>query len=169
MYLCTFGDIDYEFRTARDIGLPISLAVFEPGHLRAGLAYIKNGFTPPGSMIKFFFESAPIGVAARGLPPTRSALGAYLDMLDGFDLPWMAAVTGAPSLDPAFSRLVLEAGGHLSVGIERTGRAARPATSTSSPRPRSSAATAAARRWRRPKPARPWACAPPSAFYPRAR
>ncbi|HEV7534676.1 MAG TPA: 3-keto-5-aminohexanoate cleavage protein, partial [Acidimicrobiia bacterium] len=126
MYLCTFGDIDYEFRAARDIGLPISLAVFEPGHLRAGLAYVKNGFAPPGSMIKFFFESAPIGVAARGLPPTRSALGAYLDMLDGFDLPWMAAVTGAPALDPAFHRLVLESGGHLSVGIERTGRGGTP-------------------------------------------
>ena len=126
MYLCTFGDIDYEFRTARDIGLPISLAVFEPGHLRAGLAYVKNGFTPPGSMIKFFFESAPIGVAARGLPPTRAALGAYLDMLEGFDIPWMAAVTGSPVLEPGFARLVLEAGGHLSVGIERTGRAGTP-------------------------------------------
>jgi 3-keto-5-aminohexanoate cleavage enzyme len=126
MYLCTFGDIDYEFRTARDIGLPISLAVFEPGHLRAGLAYVRNGFAPPGSMVKLFFESAPIGVAARGLPPTRAALGAYLDMLDGFDLPWMAAVTGAPALDPAFARLVLEAGGHLSVGIERTGRGGAP-------------------------------------------
>jgi uncharacterized protein (DUF849 family) len=126
MYLCTFGDIDYEFRVAQEIGLPISLAVFEPGHLRAGLAYVKNGFTPPGSMIKFFFESAPIGVAARGLPPTRAALGAYLDMLEGFDIPWMAAVTGAPALDPAFHRLVLEAGGHLSVGIERSGRSGTP-------------------------------------------
>ena len=126
MYLCTFGDIDYEFRAARDIGLPISLAVFEPGHLRAGLAYVKNGFAPPGSMIKFFFEAAPIGVAARGLRPTRAALGAYLDMLEGFDLPWMAAVTGTPSLDPAFSRLVLAAGGHLSVGIERVGRSGTP-------------------------------------------
>jgi 3-keto-5-aminohexanoate cleavage enzyme len=38
----------------------------------------------------------------------------------------MAAVTGAPALDPAFSRLVLEAGGHLSVGIERTGRGGTP-------------------------------------------
>ncbi|HEY4408295.1 MAG TPA: 3-keto-5-aminohexanoate cleavage protein [Acidimicrobiia bacterium] len=126
MYLCTYGDIDYEFRTARDIGLPISLAVFEPGHLRTGLAYIRNGFTPPGSMIKFFFEAAPIGVAARGLRPTRAALGAYLEMLEGFDLPWMAAVTGTPALDPAFSRLVLEAGGHLSVGIERVGRSGSP-------------------------------------------
>jgi 3-keto-5-aminohexanoate cleavage enzyme len=126
MYLCTFADIDYEFRVARDIGLPISLAVFEPGHLRAGLAYIRNGFTPPGSMIKFFFDAAPMGVAARGLPPTRAALGAYLDMLDGFDIPWMAAVTGAPALDPGFSRLVLEAGGHLSVGIERAGRSGTP-------------------------------------------
>lgn len=126
MYLCTFGDIDYEFRTAREIGLPISLAVFEPGHLRTGLAYIRNGFAPPGSMIKLFFESAPIGVAARGLPPTPSALGAYLAMMEGFDLPWMAAVTGAASLDPAFGRLVLGSGGHLSVGIERTGRAGTP-------------------------------------------
>ena len=47
-------------------------------------------------------------------------------MLEGFDLPWMAAVTGAPALDPAFHRLVLEAGGHLSVGIERTGRGGTP-------------------------------------------
>jgi uncharacterized protein (DUF849 family) len=47
-------------------------------------------------------------------------------MLEGFDLPWMAAVTGAPALDPAFTRLVLEAGGHLSVGIERTGRGGAP-------------------------------------------
>jgi uncharacterized protein (DUF849 family) len=126
MYLCTFNDIDYEFRVARDIGLPISMAVFEPGHLRAGLAYIRNGFTPPGSMIKFFFDAAPMGVAARGLPPTRAALGAYLDMLEGFDIPWMAAVTAAPALDPAFTRLVLEAGGHLSVGIERAGRSGAP-------------------------------------------
>ena len=37
MYLCTFGDIDYEFRAARDIGLPISLAVFEPDSPRGSL------------------------------------------------------------------------------------------------------------------------------------
>jgi uncharacterized protein (DUF849 family) len=29
-------------------------------------------------------------------------------------------------LDPVFTRLVLEAGGHLSVGIERTGRSGTP-------------------------------------------
>lgn len=126
MYVSTFADLDYMFRVCVDIGLPISLAVFEPGHLRAGLAYIKNGFVTPGSMIKFFFESAPMGVAARGLPPTRAALGAYLDMLEGFEVPWMAAVTGAPSLDEDFHRLVLEAGGHISVGIERAGRSGSP-------------------------------------------
>jgi uncharacterized protein (DUF849 family) len=38
----------------------------------------------------------------------------------------MAAVTGAPAVDPVFCRLVLEAGGHLSVGIERTGRGGTP-------------------------------------------
>ncbi len=126
MYVSTFADLEYMFRVGKDIGLPMSLAVFEPGHLRAGLAYLKNGFVTPGSIIKFFFESAPMGVAARGLPPTRAALGAYLDMLDGFDIPWMAAVTGAPSLDEDFHRLVLESGGHLSVGIERVGRSGAP-------------------------------------------
>lgn len=126
MYLCTFADIDYEFRMCRQIGLPASLAVFEPGHLRTGLAYVKNGFAPPGSMFKLFFESAPMGVAARGLPPTRPALDLYLDMLEGVEVPWMAAVTGAAELDPAFHRLVLEAGGHLSVGIEHTGAAGTP-------------------------------------------
>ena len=126
MYVSTFADLDYMFRTCMGIGLPMSLAVFEPGHLRAGLAYIKNGLVTPGSIIKFFFESAPMGVAARGLPPTRAALGAYLDMLDGFDIPWMAAVTGAPTLDEDFHRLVLESGGHISLGIERVGRAGTP-------------------------------------------
>jgi 3-keto-5-aminohexanoate cleavage enzyme len=64
MYLNTFADIDYMFRVCGEIGLPISLAVFEPGHLRTGLAYVRAGLCPPGSMIKLFFESAPMGVAA---------------------------------------------------------------------------------------------------------
>lgn len=122
MYISTFGDIDYMFRMCRDIGLPISLAVFEPGHLRAGLAYVRAGFAPPGSMVKLFFEAAPMGVAARGLPPTRTALSAYRDMLADFDLPWMAVVGGAAEVDSDFHRVVIENGGHLSLGIERTGR-----------------------------------------------
>lgn len=66
MYLCTFNEIDYEFRVARDIGLSISLAVFEPGHLRAGLAYIRNGFTPPAGALR---RTRPSG-SALSAPPT---------------------------------------------------------------------------------------------------
>jgi len=127
MYLCTFGDIDYEFHVARDIGLPISLAVFEPGHLRAGLAYIKNGFAPPGSMIKFFFESAPPSASPPG--PAADPLGTgrvTSPCWRASTSPGWPPSTGAPLLEPGFHRLVLEAGGHLSVGIERTGRGGTP-------------------------------------------
>lgn len=121
MYLTTYADMDYMFRVCGGLGLPVSLAVFEPGHLRAGLAYLKAGVVPTGSMIKLFFDGTPLGQPGRGLPPTSASLAAYLDMLSGWDIPWMAAVTGLGHLDTDFSGEVLARGGHLSVGIERTG------------------------------------------------
>lgn len=121
MYLTTYADMDYMFRVCGQLGLPISLAVFEPGHLRAGLAYLEAGVVPTGSMVKLFFDATRLGLPGRGLPPTSAALGAYLDMLSGWDLPWMAVVTGRGDLDTNFFGEVLARGGHLSVGIERTG------------------------------------------------
>lgn len=121
MYLNTYADMDYMFRMCEGFGLPISLAVFEPGHLRAGLAYLAAGAVPTGSMLKLFFDATPMGVPGRGLPPTPAGLGAYLDMLAGWDIPWMAVVTGHSEVDTPFHREVLARGGHLSVGIERSG------------------------------------------------
>lgn len=121
MYLNTYRDMDYMFRKCQQIGLPVSLAVFEPGHLRAGLAYLKAGWVPAGSMIKLFFDATEMGRPGRGLPPTVRALDVYLEMMTGFDVPWMAVVTSCPVSDVAFLRAVLDRGGHISVGIERTG------------------------------------------------
>jgi uncharacterized protein (DUF849 family) len=53
-----------------------------------------------------------------GLPPTRHALLAYLDMLAGCELPWSVSVWGGDLLDTEVAELALERGGHLHVGIE---------------------------------------------------
>lgn len=120
MYLNTYADIDYMLRTCRGFGLPISLAVFEPGHLRAGLAYLRAGRIPRGSMLKIFFDASPLGLPGRGMRPTLPALDAYMEMLSGFEIPWMAVVTGRADVDMEFFSHVVSRGGHISVGIERT-------------------------------------------------
>ena len=53
-----------------------------------------------------------------GLPPTRHALLAYLDMLEGVDLPWSVSVWGGDLIATPIARLALEYGGHLHVGLE---------------------------------------------------
>ena len=126
MYLITYKDMDYMFRKCGAIGRPVSLAVFEPGHLRAGLAYLAAGAVPSGSMFKIFFDSAPMGHPGRGLPPTQAGLAAFLEMLSAFDVPWMAVVTGRPDFATDFFTEVIERGGHVSVGIERAGATGQP-------------------------------------------
>jgi uncharacterized protein (DUF849 family) len=53
-----------------------------------------------------------------GLPPTAPALLAYLDLLDGTDLPWSVSVWGGDLMATPVARLALERGGHLHVGLE---------------------------------------------------
>jgi uncharacterized protein (DUF849 family) len=53
-----------------------------------------------------------------GLPPTRNALLAYLDMLEGTGLPWSVSVWGGDLMATPVARLALELGGHLHVGLE---------------------------------------------------
>ena len=53
-----------------------------------------------------------------GLPPTANALLAYLDMLEGTDLPWSVSVWGGDLMATPVARLALERGGHLHVGLE---------------------------------------------------
>jgi uncharacterized protein (DUF849 family) len=75
--------------------------------------------------VKFYF-GGDNGYMARGrgvtfgLPPTRTALDAYLEMmqLEGCDLPWFSAVVGGDLIRTPIARATLERGGHLRVGLE---------------------------------------------------
>ena len=66
-------------------------------------------------MIKLYFGA---GKTLFGLPPTRAALEAYLDMLEGTGLPWLVSAQGGDVVACGLARLALERGGHLQVGLE---------------------------------------------------
>ena len=100
-----------------------SLAIYEPGWLRTVLAFHHAGRLPQGAMVKLYFGgdygifSTEPGVSF-GLPPTENALLAYLDLLEGIDLPWSVSVWGGDLFDTPIARQALELGGHLHVGLE---------------------------------------------------
>lgn len=120
-YVNAGSDIDYQLGLCQEFGLVPSLAIFEPGFLRATLSYWRAGRLPEGTMIRFYFGgSSPEadGGFWFGLPPTRASLDAYLAMLDGCPLPWSVSVLGGDLLDSELPQLALERGGHLRVGLE---------------------------------------------------
>jgi 3-keto-5-aminohexanoate cleavage enzyme len=124
VYSNSFDDIRFELGLCTEFGLGPSLSIFEPGFLRATLAWWHAGKLPAGAMIKLYFGGergylgGTRGGASFGLPPTAPALDAYLDLLDGCDVPWSVAVLGGDVLEGDFARRVLERGGHLRVGLE---------------------------------------------------
>ena len=88
------------------------------------LVYRRAGKLPRGAFIKLYFGGdqgylggAPTGVTF-GLPPTKKALDAYLEMLEGCDLPWAVAVLGGDVVASGLAQYALERGGHLRVGLE---------------------------------------------------
>ena len=100
-------------------GLGPSLAIYEPGFLRAALAWWRAGRMPRGAMLKLYLstEQGYFG-APFGLPPTVTALEAYLELLDGCDLPWAVSVVGGDVIASDVARVALERGGHLHLGLE---------------------------------------------------
>jgi uncharacterized protein (DUF849 family) len=124
VYINSYADIGYVADLLARHRLGPSVSIFEPGFLRTALAYHRAGRLPRGAFIKLYFggEHGYLGGSASGLtfglPPTRTALEAYLELLGACELPWAAAVVGG---DVAASELVgpvLERGGHLRVGLE---------------------------------------------------
>ncbi len=125
VYANSHDDVRYQMELNRRLGLGPQLAIFEPGFLRAARVWWESSAMPPGAMVKLYFggEAGYLGGTHRGvpfgLPPTARALDAYLEILDGCPLPWSAAVIGGDlTADPDFVRAVLDAGGHLHVGLE---------------------------------------------------
>ncbi|MET0372506.1 MAG: 3-keto-5-aminohexanoate cleavage protein [Sphingobium sp.] len=124
VYTNSYRDIDRAFAQMRDMGIGASLAIYEPGFLRATLAFHAAGKLPRGSLVKLYFGGDHNVRTGRrsgvtfGLPPTARALDAYLEMLEGSDLPWGVAIFGGDLTRSDLARLALERGGHLRVGLE---------------------------------------------------
>ena len=123
VYANSYDDIRASFSFCETNRLGPALAIYEPGFLQTTLAYYRAGKLPAGAMVKLYF-GGEWGMMATGrgvtfgLPPTENALAAYLDMLDGSDLPWSVSVWGGDLLETPIARMALERGGHLHVGIE---------------------------------------------------
>ncbi|WP_419919483.1 3-keto-5-aminohexanoate cleavage protein [Candidatus Poriferisocius sp.] len=122
-YKNDYADIRASFDLCRESGWGPALAIYEPGFLQCVLSYHRAGCLPAGSMAKLYF-GGEWGLTRRargvtfGLSPTRHALLAYLDMLEGTAIPWSVSVWGGDLMATPLPRLALERGGHLHVGIE---------------------------------------------------
>lgn len=122
-YVTGFDDIRYAFGLAESLKFAPALAIFEPTFLQTTLSWYRAGRLPAGSMAKLYF-GAEWGLTARGrgvsfgFPPTELALLAYLEMLEGTDIPWSVSVWGGDLLETPVARLALEKGGHLHIGLE---------------------------------------------------
>jgi 3-keto-5-aminohexanoate cleavage enzyme len=119
VYSNSFETISRAFDICHQAKLGPSLAIYEPGFLRATLAWWRAGRLPQGAMVKLYFatEHGYLG-APFGLPPTERALDAYLELLDGCDLPWAVSIVGGDLCANRIAKLALKRGGHLHVGLE---------------------------------------------------
>jgi uncharacterized protein (DUF849 family) len=125
VYVNTFADMAWAIEQGQRRGLAMHFAIFEPGFLRNVFSYWRLGRLTPGSFVKFYF-GGDNGYMARGrgvtfgLPPTETALDAYLEMMaiEGCGLPWFSAVVGGDLYRTPVARRTLERGGHLRVGLE---------------------------------------------------
>ena len=122
-YANPLSDIGYMFSRSAELGAAPSISIFEPGFLRTTLAYHAKGRLPAGAFVKLYFggDHGYLGggdAGSFGLRPTRAALDAYLEMLDGSGLPWAVAVIGGDVVGSGIARLALERGGHVRVGLE---------------------------------------------------
>jgi 3-keto-5-aminohexanoate cleavage enzyme len=122
-YENTYDDVRYQFELCERMRMAPSIAIYEPGFLRCVLPFHRARRLPAGAMVKLYF-GGEWGIWARsrglsfGLPPTPTALRAYLEMLEGTDLPWSVSVWGGDLVATPIARLALQLGGHLHVGLE---------------------------------------------------
>jgi len=120
-YMNSFDQIReaFAFHEKRQLGVQIS--VFEPQFLRIVLAYRMVGKLPRGTVVNFYFggsDGAVAGSMPFGLPPTRAALDAYLDLLGDAGLPWTVSAWGSDLLKTELPQLAIERGGHVQIGLE---------------------------------------------------
>ena len=103
--------------------LGASIGIYEPGFLRAAVAFHRAGKLPPGSFVKLYFFGGRnyfdgAECVGFGLDPSAHALEAYLEVIGDSTLPWAAAVVGGCVFTSGMARLALERGGHIRLGLE---------------------------------------------------
>ncbi|MFN0147411.1 MAG: 3-keto-5-aminohexanoate cleavage protein [Dehalococcoidia bacterium] len=114
-YINTLKDTRHMVEMCEKHRLGPSVSCFEPGFVRTAVRYAQAGRLPAGALIKFYFGGPAQNF---GLAPTAKALDAYVEMLDGTELPWSVAVLGGDCLASGMARLAIERGGHVRVGLE---------------------------------------------------
>lgn len=122
-YVNDFPKIERTLETLSQAGMAASIGIYEPGFLRATLAFHRAGKLPPGSFVKLYFfggynyfDGKPcIGF---GLDPTPAALNSYLEILGDADLPWAVAVVGGDVFRSGAAKLAIERGGGVRLGLE---------------------------------------------------
>lgn len=120
-YVNSGSDIEHQWQLCDRHGLVPGMSIFEPGFLRAALAYWRAGKLPAGTMLRFYFggrEAEADGGFTFGLAPTERALDAYLELLGDCPLPWSVTVVGGDLFATDLPELALARGGHLRVGLE---------------------------------------------------
>jgi uncharacterized protein (DUF849 family) len=119
VYTNSFDDIAHQMDLCHEFRLGPSIAIYEPGFLRAVLAYHEAGRLPAGCFVKLYLSSdRGLGGAPFGLPPTVTALAAYLELLEGTGLAWAVSAVGDDLGRTEVCQAALEAGGHLHLGLE---------------------------------------------------
>ena len=119
VYSNPFDRISEVFALHEELHLGPSLAIYEPGFLRATLAWHRAGRLPAGTMVKLYLATEQgLTGAPFGLPPTRAGLDAYLELLEGTGLPWAVSVAGGDLGHSDVARYALQKGGHLHLGLE---------------------------------------------------
>lgn len=104
--------------------VPLALGIYTPAMCYWIRAYAERGLLPKGTIVKIWFggrykvwtNREP--TVRNALAPTVKALDAYLEALEGVDLPWLIATQGDNVLETPVARYALEKGGHIRVGEE---------------------------------------------------
>jgi 3-keto-5-aminohexanoate cleavage enzyme len=122
-YINTYETVASVLAALCKLRLGASIGIYEPGFLRAAVAFHRAGKLPKGSFVKFYFFGGRnyfdgeecVGF---GLEPSASALDAYLEIIGDCGLPWAAAVVGGCVFSSGMAKLALERGGHIRLGLE---------------------------------------------------
>jgi uncharacterized protein (DUF849 family) len=124
-YAVSFEEIEYLIDIMDRYKLGPSIAIYDPSYLQTTLAYHKAGKLPPGAMVKIYFagdhnftDFVKGGFKFFSMNPTRKAFDAYVEMLEGSGLTWCVAVPGGDVTASGMTRLAIEQGGHVRIGLE---------------------------------------------------